>query len=1012
MPEEVLSALQDSRLVVFAGAGVSMSPPAGLPDFDELAARVFEQTNRTLERQEPESVDRYFGRLKKHGVEVHQLVRDMLSDPVSQPTDLHRALFSLFSSTQSVRIVTTNFDRHFTTAGRSTYGTDLPVYFSPAVPLGRRFNGVVYLHGSVDQSADNLVLTDEDFGRAYLTDGWAARFLLGMFLNYTVLFIGYSHNDPVMQYLARGLPHGTKRFIFTSADDRSNWQHLDIIPIEFPLRTAGEEYGALVDAVRAWADFRRMGFGQHDERIKNIVQGSPPLDPQEIDYILSCLKQVATLRFFADHTTDPQWLRWVFDKGLLDRLFTSVASMSDTDAILADWIARRFASTQADEVFVLLQRRGQQIHPTMWFALAGHLWRCNPRPEPGILAAWVGVLLRTAPQTMHWGNSLDYLLKECRFPEDAGTALFLFDFLLSPQTELELTWPVLEPNEVERKRTRIGVTVRGDQYLLDEAWQRFFKPHLDTFVEQLITIVTRHLQQAHAILVQTRSAEKWYDPMSSRRKAIEPNGQDSVPYAFDTLIDAAREVIDYLLTTDVKRAESVIADWEIGDAPLLKRLSTYAIGRHPAMSPDKKLAWLTQKDWLYKHSLKHEVFQMLKAVFPTAGETSQACLLEHALRGPSGEDAGNVEERTRLYETFNLICWLVRIAPSNREAVDARRRLHEANPDFQERDWLDFDSWSEVGHVELVSPITVDELLAKPLDEGLSLLLEFRRDPYSPGPNRYGLMSATTAAAAKNYDWGLKMTTLLKEKQVWDSDVWSAILGAWHDAALVEQQWRQVLSLLRSTPEIYACDYAVSRLLRQGVERGGLPESLLDEAEGIAESFYASTETEAIEPTADESRTERDWIQRAINHSGGRTVQFWFYALSIRRKNAGDSWLGLPDNYKRYFASVIHGRSVSSLMGTTLLLSELAFLFAIDREWTRANLIPLLDWSSDRRHAQCAWHGLLWARLHKGLLPELWPFFRQSYGELSQGLESRRDRFCEFMSEIALFRSDNPIKEG
>jgi hypothetical protein len=62
-----------------------------------------------------------------------------------------------------------------------------------------------------------MVLTDRDFGRAYLTEGWARRFVLELFLKYTVLFVGYSHNDPVMQYLARGLPPGDsnkKRYAF------------------------------------------------------------------------------------------------------------------------------------------------------------------------------------------------------------------------------------------------------------------------------------------------------------------------------------------------------------------------------------------------------------------------------------------------------------------------------------------------------------------------------------------------------------------------------------------------------------------------------------------------------------------------------------------------------------------------------------------------------------------------------------------------------------------------------
>ena len=40
--------------------------------------------------------------------------------------------------------------------------------------------------------AKDMVLTDADFGRAYLTEGWAQRFLVDVFREFTVLFIGYS----------------------------------------------------------------------------------------------------------------------------------------------------------------------------------------------------------------------------------------------------------------------------------------------------------------------------------------------------------------------------------------------------------------------------------------------------------------------------------------------------------------------------------------------------------------------------------------------------------------------------------------------------------------------------------------------------------------------------------------------------------------------------------------------------------------------------------------------------
>ncbi len=37
LPSDLVDAQRDARLVIFAGAGVSMGPPSNLPDFSKLA---------------------------------------------------------------------------------------------------------------------------------------------------------------------------------------------------------------------------------------------------------------------------------------------------------------------------------------------------------------------------------------------------------------------------------------------------------------------------------------------------------------------------------------------------------------------------------------------------------------------------------------------------------------------------------------------------------------------------------------------------------------------------------------------------------------------------------------------------------------------------------------------------------------------------------------------------------------------------------------------------------------
>lgn len=158
-----------------------MGPPASYPDFKGLIEEV--AAGSRLTRVSPEEPDdRYLGRLERKGVQVHRRVKQLLTNADSRPNPLHECIVRLFVRDKPVRIVTTNFDSHFTTAIKLQLPKDqVEIYGAPALPVGSKFEGLVYLHGSVDGPEDRLVLTDSDFGRAYLTEGWARRFLQDLY---------------------------------------------------------------------------------------------------------------------------------------------------------------------------------------------------------------------------------------------------------------------------------------------------------------------------------------------------------------------------------------------------------------------------------------------------------------------------------------------------------------------------------------------------------------------------------------------------------------------------------------------------------------------------------------------------------------------------------------------------------------------------------------------------------------------------------------------------------------
>lgn len=155
-----------------------------------------------------------------------------------------------------------------------------------------------------------MVLTDKDFGRAYLMEGWARRFVQELFLKFTVLFVGYSHVDPVMHYLARGLPpdeFGKRRFALgpSGPEYQAAWENRGIQLLPYSM---DDGHLQLAQAGNKWADLIISTPLEKRERIARIVAKPPQPAGEEIDFIERSLGDVVLLRFFAEQADTLEWL--------------------------------------------------------------------------------------------------------------------------------------------------------------------------------------------------------------------------------------------------------------------------------------------------------------------------------------------------------------------------------------------------------------------------------------------------------------------------------------------------------------------------------------------------------------------------------------------------------------------------------------------------------------------------------------------------------------------------------
>jgi hypothetical protein len=342
LPNEIERALEEQRLVFFCGAGISVY--TGLPLFRGLVENVFRDTYRPIQELagdvlEPawaafcaNQYDRALGLLEQEltsGTMRRSIIAE-LKEPYDDKLFLHEAILDLARVPErGYRLVTTNFDARFGEAGlEERWVHDAPRL---APPRPDDWYHATYLHGRIkddDPDGRQLVLTSADFGRSYLQDGWAARFIVELFREFTVLFIGYSVEDPVMSYLVDALAAHRRHsrqfrpaYALVGFDDANpgdrdvkvrDWQAKSIEPITFP-KAGAEDFSAMDNALVAWAADHRLGLQSRISMALRATSQAYLQRDKEAEQVVWALSKhdgsIAKAFASAEPPADPSWLR-------------------------------------------------------------------------------------------------------------------------------------------------------------------------------------------------------------------------------------------------------------------------------------------------------------------------------------------------------------------------------------------------------------------------------------------------------------------------------------------------------------------------------------------------------------------------------------------------------------------------------------------------------------------------------------------------------------------------------
>lgn len=354
IPDALLHAHEEGRVVFFCGAGISR--PAGLPDFGGLVQRLFQQagepadeveSNLIIESQFDRAIGHYERRIQGGRITTRRGLPSILTADQTKRGALtsHFALLTLCRSRDDgFKLVTTNFDTLFEEAA-SRYRLPAPtIYHDP--PTRLRWDGVVHLHGRmpVQPSADELdqlVLSDGDFGQAYLTQGWAARFVAGLFRDYTLCFVGYSIDDPVLRYMtaAHALDGAQKMFAFASYETGKAesalqaWKDKHVSPI---LYDDAAFHRSLHRTLHVWASVYRDGISGKERLVTRYAHRLPKESKPQNDFVGRVLWALSDLgglpaKRFADLNPVPS-LDWLLDAFSYERYRYSDLARFDVPA--------------------------------------------------------------------------------------------------------------------------------------------------------------------------------------------------------------------------------------------------------------------------------------------------------------------------------------------------------------------------------------------------------------------------------------------------------------------------------------------------------------------------------------------------------------------------------------------------------------------------------------------------------------------------------------------------------
>ncbi|KIP52871.1 hypothetical protein SD72_06690 [Leucobacter komagatae] len=510
-----------------------------------------------------------------------------------------------------------------------------------------------------------MVLTDRDFGRAYITDGWATQFLTRLFARYTVVLIGYSAEDTIIQYLNRALPNNGERFAFTrSAEDYELWNRLGITPIPFPSPDENP-FGALESFIGRWGNRLTASASQRFDEITEFVARGPEAAEQDALETSWTLNDPELARYFRSKACSSNWLKTLDKLQILDQLFDPEG---ERDAGLHDWSEWACASIDDDDgaaLLAVLALHQGKLHQHLWF----QIWHKVLSDFNGSLHHRQLIFVLAVSQQPQESDRLSMLLPRV-VDTDPEVAELLLHHMLTPQLRFKVRsgWAFRD----DSLETRLRLWWRTSS--IRDAWPKLM-PRLSNRTHMLSVVLDliRTVERTDAFF--TGSGPE--NAISVRRSQVEYAERYARDDPYILVVDIARDLLrESVRDHGVSDATRYLDD----RSEMIRRLALDALAEARSTDADALIKILIQQALPFEYRSRPEVFRLMAAIYKNSATTMRQTFLDYIQNVTHSESEIEVND----YDRYNIFVWLTDTVAAD-DPVHALRheleRKHGYTPD-------------------------------------------------------------------------------------------------------------------------------------------------------------------------------------------------------------------------------------------------------------------------------------------------------------------------------------------